>query len=75
MDETTRHRGSGTIVTGGYGADGAVECASPFTSEIGEYAHRLVIPGDIHPAHGEQRFAFNRAWTWDADRHGWERIA
>jgi hypothetical protein len=42
---------------------------------VGEYAHRLVIPGTIHPVHGERRFAFNAAWTWDAERHGWRRTA
>jgi len=74
MDATTRNPG-GTIVIGGHIADGAVDCTSPFTAEIGQYAHRLVIPGSIHPVHGERRFAFNAGWTWDAERHGWQRTA
>jgi hypothetical protein len=56
------------------GADLA-DCTAPATAEIGEYAHRLAIPGASHPVHGERRAGLGRAWTWDADRHGWRRTA
>jgi hypothetical protein len=74
MDATTRNPG-GTIVTGGHIADTAVDCTSPYTAEVGEYAHRLVIPGTIHPTNGEQRLAFSRTWQWDSECHGWKRIS
>jgi hypothetical protein len=75
MDETARHRGTGTIVTGGFLAEGAVDGTSPYTAQVGQYAHRLAIAGHIHPAHGEQRTTLQGVWQWDADRHGWERVA
>ena len=51
------------------------DCTAPDTATIGAYAHRLAIPGGSHPAHGERRRGINRDWTWDADRHGWQRTA
>lgn len=75
MDETARHTGASTLVTGGYGADGAVECVSPHDATIGQYAHRLAIAGSLHPVDGEQRGAHGKTWTWQADRHGWRRTA
>lgn len=64
-----------TIVTGGSMADSAVDCTAPATAALGEYAHRLAIPGARRPLDGERRVAFSREWTWDAARHGWQRTA
>ena len=56
------------------GADLA-DCTAPATAELGDYAHRLAIPGPSHPVHGERRAGLGRAWQWDAGRHGWRRTA
>jgi hypothetical protein len=55
--------------------EGVVDCASPYTAKVGEYAHRLAIAGDIHPQHGERRTTMQGVWQWDAELQGWERVA
>ena len=56
------------------GADLA-DCTAPATAAIGDYAHRLAIPGASHPTEGERRYALSCGWQWDTERHGWKRIA
>jgi len=51
------------------------DCTAPATAELGDYAHRLAIPGASHPTDGERRVTPGHGWQWDAERHGWRCIA
>jgi hypothetical protein len=50
------------------------ECVTPFEAEIGQYAHRLAIPGDNFPRPGDRRVSHGRGWEWEAPIKGWRRV-